>query len=84
MFLKICFENFKICVKICFREQVLGMQEETKSKLAEFLTLLPAGLELEDVPDFCSLAQYYSAKTPSSFREVINSYLLSLHECVLI
>lgn len=54
-----------------FREQVLSMQEDTKSNIAEFLTLLPAGLELEDVPDFCSLAQYYAAKTPSSFREVM-------------
>ncbi|XP_075224896.1 TBC1 domain family member 23 [Lycorma delicatula] len=59
------------------REQVLSMQEDAKNNIAEFLTMLPAGLELEDVPDFCSLAQYYAAKTPSSFREEMKDSFFS-------
>ncbi|RZF36047.1 hypothetical protein LSTR_LSTR005863 [Laodelphax striatellus] len=59
------------------REQILKMKEESKSKLAEALMSLPAGLEVEDVPDFCSLAQYYTVKTPSSFREILKESLFS-------
>lgn len=53
-----------------FREQILNMPNEDKKKVIEVLSCLPCGLETEDVPDFCSLAQYYSNKTPSSFRDV--------------
>lgn len=59
--------NFSLYV--C-REQILNMPNEEKSKIIDALSCLPCGLETEDVPDFCSLAQYYSNKTPSSFREV--------------
>ncbi|XP_022187885.2 TBC1 domain family member 23 isoform X3 [Nilaparvata lugens] len=59
------------------REQILSLKEETKSKLIEVLLSLPAGLELEDVSDFCSLAQYYTVKTPSSFREILKDSLFS-------
>lgn len=30
----------------------------------------PGALEAEDIEDFCALAQYYSSRTPQSFRRV--------------
>ena len=32
---------------------------------------LPQELAVEDIEDFCSLAQYYSSRTPQSFRKVM-------------
>lgn len=51
------------------------MQEETKESIVNFLTNMPCALEPNDVADFCTLAQYYSIKTPSSFK---TDYLHSL------
>lgn len=59
------------------REQILTMPGEEKSKVVDALTCLPCGLETEDVPDFCSLAQYYSNKTPSSFREELENSIFN-------
>lgn len=39
--------------------------------ISEFLETSPANLELEDIEDLFSLAQYYCSKTPASFRKVI-------------
>lgn len=39
--------------------------------MSEFLETSPANLELEDIEDLFSLAQYYCSKTPASFRKVI-------------
>ncbi|XP_065158187.1 TBC1 domain family member 23 isoform X2 [Atheta coriaria] len=50
------------------REQIMSMKEEGKDKLINILSGMPSGLEAEDVADFCSLAQYYCLKTPTSFR----------------
>uniref|UniRef100_A0A1L8DAR7 TBC1 domain family member 23 n=2 Tax=Nyssomyia neivai TaxID=330878 RepID=A0A1L8DAR7_9DIPT len=50
------------------RDKILAMKDETKDKIVEFLSNMPCALEPDDVVDFCSLAQYYAMKTPSSFK----------------
>lgn len=50
------------------REQILSKKAETKEVVIEFLINMPCALESEDVNDFCSLAQYYAHKTPTSFQ----------------
>ena len=37
---------------------------------ADMIATIPSQLELEDIEDFCSLAQYYASHTPQSFRKV--------------
>lgn len=57
------------------REQILAMRDQSKENIVSFLCNMPCALEPDDVVDFCSLAQYYSIKTPSSFK---TDYLKSL------
>lgn len=57
------------------REQILAMKDQTATEIVKFLTDMPCALEAGDVVDFCTLAQYYSLKTPSSFK---TGYLKSL------
>lgn len=57
------------------REQILSMKTESSDAIVKFLTFMPCALEAGDVVDFCSLAKYYSNKTPSSFK---TGYLKSL------
>lgn len=51
------------------REQILTMKDENNEAIINTLATMPAALESEDVMDFCSLAQYYALKTPSSFKQ---------------
>ncbi len=44
------------------------LKDRTKEYICEYLQIMPAALEPDDVVDFCQLAQYYSKKTPSSFK----------------
>lgn len=50
------------------RDRILAMKDDTKENIIKFLINMPCALEVEDVSDFCSLAQYYALKTPSSFK----------------
>ncbi|XP_034195481.1 TBC1 domain family member 23 [Osmia lignaria lignaria] len=50
------------------REQILSMKDNDKQSIIDAIAALPCALEAEDVTDFCSLAQYYAMKTPSSFK----------------
>lgn len=50
------------------RDQIINMKNESRDKIITSLTNIPCGLEADDVSDFCSLAQYYAMKTPTSFR----------------
>ncbi|XP_011551612.3 TBC1 domain family member 23 [Plutella xylostella] len=59
------------------REQLLQMQNEDKSAIIQAVTGMPADLEANDVSDFCSLANYYSLKTPVSFRDDVLELLFS-------
>lgn len=57
------------------RDQILAMRDQPRELIVNFLCNMPCALESDDVVDFCSLAQYYSIKTPSSFK---TDYLKSL------
>lgn len=57
------------------REQILAMKNQSADEIVTFLTDMPCALEAADVIDFCSLAQYYAMRTPSSFK---TGYLKSL------
>ncbi|KAM3964193.1 LOW QUALITY PROTEIN: TBC1 domain family member 23 [Aphomia sociella] len=59
------------------REQILQMKNEDKTTIIQTLSRMPADLEANDVSDFCSLAHYYSLKTPLSFREDVLEVLFS-------
>lgn len=55
------------------RDEIIGMRKEDKATIIKFLSNMPCELETDDVIDFCSLAQYYSSRTPSSFKsEMLN------------
>jgi hypothetical protein len=55
------------------RDEIIAMRKEEKQKIVDFLWNMPCELEADDVVDFCSLAQYYSTRTPSSFKsEMLN------------
>ncbi|KAK6173494.1 hypothetical protein SNE40_016935 [Patella caerulea] len=49
------------------RDMIL-LSDEPKETLIESMSVFPSGLEAEDIEDFCALAQYYSNKTPQSFK----------------
>ncbi|XP_058123734.1 TBC1 domain family member 23 isoform X2 [Anopheles ziemanni] len=58
-----------LIVLINQRDQILLMKTSaTKEELVSFLVNMPCNIEADDVLDFCSLAQYYSVKTPASFK----------------
>lgn len=44
------------------------MKDDDKQSIIDAISMMPCALEAEDVTDFCSLAQYYAMKTPSSFK----------------
>lgn len=46
----------------------MSMKDDDKQSIINTLAAMPCALEAEDVTDFCSLAQYYAMKTPSSFK----------------
>lgn len=56
------------------REEIISMRRDDKTSIVKFLSNMPCELESDDVIDFCSLAQYYSTRTPSSFKvEMLNT-----------
>ncbi|BFF95425.1 TBC1 domain family member 23 [Drosophila madeirensis] len=58
------------------REKIMQIKASSKEEIIEFLINMPCALELDDVWDFCSLAQYYALKTPTSFK---TDYLKALY-----
>lgn len=70
------------------REQILAMRDQPKEIILKFLSNMPCALEPDDVVDFCSLAQFYSLKTPSSFKtdylkSLFGAHLDSLNDCTI-
>uniref|UniRef100_T1GYM1 Rhodanese domain-containing protein n=1 Tax=Megaselia scalaris TaxID=36166 RepID=T1GYM1_MEGSC len=61
------------------REQILAMSSNSKEEVVKFLSNMPCALEIDDVVDFCSLAQYYSQNTPSSFKTEYLKALFGAH-----
>lgn len=59
----------KFTMYIYYREQILSMTDNDKQSIIDAIAAMPCALEAEDVTDFCSLAQYYAMKTPSSFKQ---------------
>uniref|UniRef100_A0A8D8IGU9 TBC1 domain family member 23 n=1 Tax=Culex pipiens TaxID=7175 RepID=A0A8D8IGU9_CULPI len=57
-----------LIVLINGRDQVIALKSASKEELISFLVNMPCNIEADDVMDFCSLAQYYSLKTPASFK----------------
>ncbi|XP_058062071.1 TBC1 domain family member 23 isoform X2 [Anopheles bellator] len=64
-----------LIVLINQRDQILAMKGSSKEELTRFLVNMPCNIEADDVLDFCSLAQYYSVKTPASFKRDLFSVL---------
>ncbi|ELU13461.1 hypothetical protein CAPTEDRAFT_183535 [Capitella teleta] len=51
------------------KDQILSMDKSaTKQEIIDKMTTFPSALAADDVEDFCALAQYYSTRTPQSFR----------------
>lgn len=61
------------------RESIISMKDDDKETMTEYLTNMPCAMEQADVNDFCSLAQYYSMKTPSSFKTELLKSLFGTH-----
>ncbi|XP_074110516.1 TBC1 domain family member 23 [Cotesia typhae] len=51
------------------REKILSMKDNDRQNIIDTLSAMPRAIEVEDVPDFCSLAQYYKLTTPTSFKQ---------------
>ncbi|XP_013922531.1 PREDICTED: TBC1 domain family member 23 isoform X2 [Thamnophis sirtalis] len=51
------------------KELVLAPESDSKEDVMNFLEKCPGSLEVEDIEDLFSLAQYYCSKTPISFRK---------------
>lgn len=55
------------------RDEIIAMRKNDKASIIKFLSNMPCELMNDDVVDFCSLAQFYSSRTPSSFKsEMLN------------
>ncbi|XP_072369597.1 TBC1 domain family member 23 isoform X2 [Scyliorhinus torazame] len=66
------------------KEIVLSQEAETKEELIRSVESVPCNLETEDIEDLFSLALYYYARTPASFRKdnqnLFGSNLLGLKD----
>ncbi|XP_036300968.1 TBC1 domain family member 23 isoform X3 [Pipistrellus kuhlii] len=51
------------------KEVILAQESDSKEEVIQFLEKTPSSLNLEDIEDLFSLAQYYCSKTPASFRK---------------
>lgn len=51
------------------KEVILAQESDSKEDVIHFLENTPSSLNLEDIEDLFSLAQYYCSKTPASFRK---------------
>ncbi|XP_007943978.2 LOW QUALITY PROTEIN: TBC1 domain family member 23 [Orycteropus afer afer] len=51
------------------KEVILAQESDSKEEIIQFLENTPSSLNLEDIEDLFSLAQYYCSKTPASFRK---------------
>ncbi|MEL7309647.1 MAG: rhodanese-like domain-containing protein, partial [Pseudomonadota bacterium] len=71
------FLTFFLCLVILInaKEQLLEMSDASKEEIVQTLCSVPAALEVEDVEDFCSLAQHYVSNTPESFRSQFHALL---------
>lgn len=57
------------------KDQILEMANKNKSSIVEMISQFPSQLGVDDIEDFCTLAQYYVVRTPQSYRKDFQSYL---------
>ncbi|XP_075572993.1 TBC1 domain family member 23 isoform X3 [Pelecanus crispus] len=78
------FIYFLMLIILVNAKDVILAQESDKEEIIKFLETSPANLDLEDIEDLFSLAQYYCSKTPASFRKdnhsLFGSSLLGLKD----
>ncbi|NXD07176.1 TBC23 protein, partial [Nothocercus nigrocapillus] len=78
------FIYFLMLIILVNAKDVILAQETDKEEMIKFLETSPANLDLEDIEDLFSLAQYYCSKTPASFRKdnhtLFGSSLLGLKD----
>ncbi|XP_043394535.1 TBC1 domain family member 23 isoform X6 [Chelonia mydas] len=55
------------------KDVILAQESDSREEMIRFLETSPASLDIEDIEDLFSLAQYYYSKTPTSFRKNNNS-----------
>jgi len=55
------------------------MKDDAKATVMDALSMMPCDIAADDTSDFCTLAQYYASKTPSSFRAVSNFNLSKIN-----
>ncbi|CAF3881411.1 unnamed protein product [Rotaria sp. Silwood2] len=72
------FAFFLALVLLMFaKEQLLEMVDKEKNEIISFLSKAPSNLTVDDLDDFCSLANHYASNTPQSFRKEFYSCLFS-------
>lgn len=57
------------------KEQILELADCNKSTIVDMVTAFPSQLGVDDIEDFCTLAQYYATRTPQSYRQEYQSLL---------
>ncbi|XP_057302283.1 TBC1 domain family member 23-like [Hydractinia symbiolongicarpus] len=57
------------------KDQILEMATRNKSAIIEMITNFPSQLGVDDIEDFCTLAQYYATRTPQSYRKEFQPFL---------
>uniref|UniRef100_A0A8C0H0V6 TBC1 domain family member 23 n=1 Tax=Chelonoidis abingdonii TaxID=106734 RepID=A0A8C0H0V6_CHEAB len=66
------------------KDVILQQESDSREETIRFLETSPASLDIEDIEDLFSLAQYYYSKTPASFRKnnhsLFGSSLLGLKD----
>uniref|UniRef100_A0A0A9ZAH6 TBC1 domain family member 23 n=1 Tax=Lygus hesperus TaxID=30085 RepID=A0A0A9ZAH6_LYGHE len=63
------------------RDNILNLKDLSKDSIITALAALPSALQESDVQDFCSLAQFYSGRTPGSFRQDLERCLFDDEDC---
>lgn len=61
------------------RDEIIAMRRDEKANIVKLISNMPCELEADDVIDFCSLAQYYSTRTPASFKSEMLNQLFGSH-----
>ncbi|XP_075770378.1 TBC1 domain family member 23 isoform X3 [Pelodiscus sinensis] len=66
------------------KDVILAQESDSREEMIRSLETSPASLDIEDIEDLFSLAQYYCSKTPASFRKnnhsLFGSSLLGLKD----
>ncbi|XP_035228316.1 TBC1 domain family member 23-like [Stegodyphus dumicola] len=64
-----------LVIVINAKEQLLDMKEDDRQSIIDVLSMMPCGLEPEDVEDFCTVAFHYVSSTPPSFSNEYHSMI---------